>query len=185
MDLKPNPASESGQLERSVSRSHPQAARISASLLFVVLVSGCSSAVKVTRSGAPVAQAVELTGTWQAEDVAYAPWIFSFKRDADKLMGTVSQGHREFTNPLGGRFTNLTMPVGIRNGLAKANTISFKCFSPGPGDRTVTFVGELNGSEIAFTRSVQVRPGGDPGEDGIYGASGASHFVARRITVNK
>jgi len=48
------------------------------------------------------------------------------------------------------------------------------------GDRTITFTGTLAGDEIAFTRDVVTRPGGDPGGPGIFGAEAARRFTATR-----
>jgi TonB family protein len=83
------------------------------------------------------------------------------------------------------RVTSLTEPVQIYDGRIIGSTISFKVNSPDGGDRTIAFVGEIHGDEIIFKRDVQVRPGGYPGEDGIYGASGASRFTARRSTTTE
>jgi len=121
----------------------------------------------------------EATGRWSVRDVAYAPWTLTLHADGSKLTGTVSQAR---TDPTRGRSTSLTAPVEIYDGTIDGNIISFKCKSP-DGDRIIIFTGELNGDEIAFTRSVQVRAGGDPGEDGIYGATGAASFTARRDAV--
>jgi len=134
-------------------------------------------ATRVKTIGAPTGQATTPTGTWKAQDVAYAPWTLNLRVEGNTLKGTVSQGRY---NPARGRMTSFTEPVEIYDGTIHGNTISFKCNSPRGGDRTITFIGEIHGDEITFTRDVQVRPGGDPGEDGIYGASGASHFTARR-----
>ena len=117
------------------------------------------------------------TETWKALDVAYAPWTFTLRVEGNTVKGTVSQGR---VNPANGHTTTATNPVEIYDGTIQGNTISFKCNSPGSGDRVITFNGEINRDEITFTRNVQVRPGGHPGEDGIYGASGASHFTAKR-----
>ena len=48
------------------------------------------------------------------------------------------------------------------------------------GDRTITFTATLQGDEIAFTRDVEVRPGGNRGGQGIFGSQGARAFTARR-----
>ncbi len=67
----------------------------------------------------------------------------------------------------------------IYDGTIDGNLISFKVKSPG-GDRTITFNGTLNGDEIAFTREVEVRPGGAPGGLGIFGIRGERTFTAKR-----
>ena len=71
------------------------------------------------------------------------------------------------------------LSVEIYDGKVSADTISFKVNSP-TGGRVITFVGTLNGSELAFARSVVVPPDGLPGGAGIFGRDGASAFVARR-----
>jgi TonB family protein len=111
--------------------------------------------------------------------VAYAPWTLVLHADGTKLTGTVTQAP---TNRSGGRITTLTAPVAIYDGTIDGNAISFKCKSP-DGNRIITFAGQMNRDEITFSRDAQVRPGGDPGEDGIYGAAGASHFTAKRISI--
>jgi ribonuclease BN (tRNA processing enzyme) len=47
--------------------------------------------------------------------------------------------------------------------------------------RTISFSGVVEGDIITFTRQVKVQPDGYPGMNGIYGASGASHFTAKRV----
>jgi hypothetical protein len=146
--------------------------------LFLIFVAGCGSSVRTKNAGVPTGQAVAPTGIWRAQDVAYGPWTLTLQAEGDMVKGTVRQ--ERYHDPARGRMTSLTEPVEIYDGTIRGNTVSFKCNSPGPGDRTITFIGQINGDEITFARNVQVRPGSDPGEDGIYGASGASHFVAKR-----
>jgi dienelactone hydrolase len=71
------------------------------------------------------------------------------------------------------------LSVEIFDGKIAADTISFKVNSP-TGGRVITFVGTLNGSELAFARSVVVPPDGLAGGAGIFGRDGAPAFVARR-----
>jgi len=123
-----------------------------------------------------------VNGIWTAQDVAYAPWTLNLRADGSKLTGTVKQ--ERFHDSARGRMTSLTNPVEIYDGTIRNDTISFKCNSPGANDRTVIFVGKISGDEISFSRQVQVHPGGDPGEDGIFGASGASQFTAKRTSVS-
>jgi ribonuclease BN (tRNA processing enzyme) len=117
------------------------------------------------------------TGTWKAENVGFAPWTFSLQSNAGKLTGTVSQGAFDPPTRVS---TTLTTPTPIQDGVIDGNRVSFKCMSPG-GVRTIVFKGVIDGDSIAFTREVQVRPGGDPGMNGIYGASGAARFTAKRV----
>lgn len=116
-------------------------------------------------------------GTWKAEDVSYPPWTVTLAVDGTKVTGTVSQGS---INIMRGRRTDLTGPVAIYDGFIERDTISFKCDSPDGGDRTILFTGKIDAGEIAFTREVKLRPGGNPGEDGIFDLSGATHFTATR-----
>ena len=120
-----------------------------------------------------------ITGVWKADGVAYAPWTLTLQLEGSKVTGTVSQGR--YNNRNRQRATTLVDPVDIYDGAIRGNIVSFKCVSPGRPDRIISFSGKMNGDEIRFTRSVRVRPGGDPGEDGIFGASGAQHFLARRV----
>jgi hypothetical protein len=131
----------------------------------------------VTDGGVPTDQTTALTGTWKAQDVAYAPWTLNLRVEGNTVKSTVSQGP---FNPANGYTTSLTEPVEIYDGTIHGNTVSFKCDSPDRGERTITLIGEINGDEITFTRHVQVHSGGDPGLDGIYGATSAFHFTAKR-----
>lgn len=117
-----------------------------------------------------------VTGVWTAYDVGFPPWTLTLKADGIKLSGTVQQGVRDSS----GYSTTLTMPVAIYDGEINGNGISFKCQDP-RHDRTITFTGIVNDNEITFTRTVLVKPGGDPGRNGIFGASGAARFTAHRI----
>jgi hypothetical protein len=117
-----------------------------------------------------------ITGIWKATDVGFAPWTLTLQANGSQLTGTVSQGG---VDPASGYMTSLTAPVGISDGRINRDTISFKVLAPG-GSRTITFTGIIDGNQIAFTRNVQVQPGGDPGMNGIYGASGATTFIAKR-----
>lgn len=119
-----------------------------------------------------------LTGTWKANDVGFAPWTFVLKTDGSNLTGTVSQGDADGSNT-----TQLTGLTPIYDGTVDGKKLSFKCESPG-ADKTITFVGVMDGDTITFDRAVQLRPGAYPGMNGIYGASGATHFVAKRAAAS-
>lgn len=118
----------------------------------------------------------QITGTWEAREVAFAPWTFRLHADGASLTGTVSQGGANAA----GITTGLTGETEIRGGKVDGNRISFQCTAPG-GGRIITFAGVVDGETIAFDRSVEVQPGGDRGMNGIYGADGAAHFIAKRI----
>jgi uncharacterized membrane protein YhaH (DUF805 family) len=117
-----------------------------------------------------------ITGVWTAYDVGFPPWTLTLKADGVKLSGTAQQGAHDSS----GYNTTLTMPVAIYDGEIDGNRITFKCQDPGH-DRTITFAGIVNGDEITFTRTVLVKPGGSPGMNGIFGASGAARFAAQRV----
>jgi hypothetical protein len=117
-----------------------------------------------------------VTGVWKAYDVGFPPWTLTLKADGVKLSGTVQQGAHDSS----GYSTTLTMPVAIYDGEINGNSITFKCQDSGH-DRTITFTGTVNGDEMIFTRTVVIRPGGDPGRNGIFGASGAARFAAQRV----
>jgi hypothetical protein len=116
-----------------------------------------------------------VTGVWTAYNVGFPPWTLTLKADGIKLSGTVQQGAHDSS----GYNTTLTMPVPIYDGEINGNKITFKCQDPGH-DRTITFTGIVNGDEIPFTRTVLVKPGGNPGMNGIFGASGAAEFTVQR-----
>jgi hypothetical protein len=121
-----------------------------------------------------------VTGVWTAYNVGFPPWTLTLKADGVKLSGTVRQG----THGSSGYNTTLTMPAAIYDGEINGNKITFKCQDPGH-DRIITFTGIINGDEIAFTRTVLVKPGGDPGRNGIFGASGAARYRATGRAVRR
>src|SRR5580704_11601537 len=116
-----------------------------------------------------------ITGTWKAEDVAFAPWTFTLKANGAKVTGTVSQGGSS-----GETTTSLTEATAIYDGAIEGSHVAFKCDSP-DGGRTIAFSGVMAGDIITFTREVKVQPGGYPGMNGVYGASGASNFTAKPV----
>jgi uncharacterized membrane protein YhaH (DUF805 family) len=120
-----------------------------------------------------------VTGVWSAYDVGFPPWTLTLKADRANLSGTVQQGVRA-----SGYSTTLTMPAAIYDGEIDGNKITFKCQDPWSHDRTITFTGIVNGDEITFTRTVQVKPGGRPGTNGIFGVSGAAEFTAQRLALS-
>ena len=126
-----------------------------------------------------VASSQSIEGTWIVRDVAFAPWTFTLRVQGSEVQGTVSQGPGDSA---AGLVTTLTKPVEIRHGLLSGSTVSFDCLPLGESGRTVQFRGELQGNEIAFTREVVTPPGKDPGQDGVFGASGLARFAARRAT---
>ena len=118
-----------------------------------------------------------VTGVWAAYDVGFPPWTLTLKADGAKLSGTVQQG----AGGSSGHSEALTMPAAIYDGEIDGNKITFKCQDPWSHDRRITFTGIVNGDEITFTRTVLVKPGGNPGSNGIFGASRAAEFTAQRV----
>jgi len=111
---------------------------------------------------------------WIANGVAFAPWAFNLKIDTATVTGDATQAHFDAAS---GYATTLTGPFEVSEGAVDGSKITFKLKTPDDG-RVITFVGIREGDQIVFDRSVQVVRG-DPGRDGIHGASGATHFTAR------
>lgn len=107
------------------------------------------------------------------EGVAYAPWTISLRIVAGTVTGSVTQAAADGAS---GFTTTLIGPFPIYDGTADGDTIDFKTKTP-DGGRIITFHGTRDGDRISFTRSVEV-VSGDPGRDGILGASGATKFTA-------
>jgi hypothetical protein len=66
-----------------------------------------------------------ISGTWKAEDVAFAPWTFTLKADGAKVTGTVSQGGSSGTIT-----TTLTGATAIYDAALEGDNVCFKCDSP-------------------------------------------------------
>jgi len=111
---------------------------------------------------------------WIANGVAFAPWTFNLKIDTATVTGDATQARFDAAS---GYATTLTGPFEVSEGAVDGSKITFKLKTPNDG-RVITFVGIREGDQIVFDRSVQVVRG-DPGRDGILGASGATHFTAR------
>lgn len=101
-------------------------------------------------------------GTWEIDET---PWAIILEVSGSTLTGTVKAGVQEFE---------------IYDGRVEGNTVTFKAKSL-DGDRTVTFVGKIDGDVVAFTRQVEVREGGVQGGAALMGGTnGPAEFVARR-----
>jgi hypothetical protein len=142
---------------------------------------GTNAAPQFTiRRGNAAAAGVPITTTsgvqhWVVADgVAFKPWTLDLKIEGGTVTGVVGQAS---SDPPSGYRTSLIGPFDIYDGKANGNTIDFKV-KTADGGRIITFHGTRTGDQIAFTRSVQVISG-DPGRDGILGASGATQFIAR------
>ena len=96
--------------------------------------------------------------------------FFDFLIDGAEVTGTVGQTVLDV--PLDG--------VAVYDGRIEANVISFKVRSR-DGHRIITFTGSVQGDQIAFTREVEVRPGGTRGGLGIFGVGGPPRFTVKRV----
>lgn len=109
-----------------------------------------------------------LTGTWQNEVLSGGSlqlWTVELIQDGTSLTGTVEPGSNDAAE--------------IYEGEIRGDAIVFKVNIP--GHRTITFSGEIDGDEIAFTRDVEVREGGNPGGTGIFGSRAVPQFTAKRV----
>ena len=106
------------------------------------------------------------TGRWETGYVFNEPWKIELAVVGKTVSGSVGQGRG--------------LPVKIFDGNIKGNTVTFRCASP-DGDRTIIFTGILEADAIEFTRDVQVREGGRPGDYGIFGLKAPRQFIARRV----
>jgi hypothetical protein len=108
-----------------------------------------------------------VAGVWQA-DVPAGPWTVEFTRDGTTLTGAVYQ--------------NVMEPTPFSEGKVEGNVGVFSV-AAGNNERTITitFTGRIDGDEIRMTRDVQVRPGGAPGGNGIFGAAATREFTAKRV----
>ena len=116
--------------------------------------------ILLTTASAASAQST-FTGSWDGEETG--PWRLTIIVTGQSVAGRIVPPGSE-----------------VFDGRVEGNTIAFKAMSP-DGDRTVSFTGTLQGEVIAFTRSVQVRPGGNAGGTGMFGALGREKFTARRV----
>jgi pimeloyl-ACP methyl ester carboxylesterase len=106
-------------------------------------------------------------GTWEGT-YPDAPVIYrmEFTIDGSDVRGVINGGVQAFP---------------ILEGRVDSQTMTFKTKS-GDGDRTITFTGKLDGGRIEFTRTVVVRPAGNPGGAALWGASGPKTFTLMRLT---
>ena len=104
------------------------------------------------------------TGRWNINFPGARGATIDARTDGHTLIGTVAAGQNVSD---------------IYEGRIEGNGVTFKAKSP-DGDRSVTFTGILDGDEIAFTRSAEVRPGGATGGFGIFGVSAVREFTAKR-----
>ena len=114
----------------------------------------------------------DITGRWRIDPPSTdgQEVVFDLSVDGDRVTGTVGQS-----------FMNVPIvSAAVYDGRREGNLVTFKARSP-DGDRSVTFTGTAQGDEIAFTRVVEVRPGGRPGGLGILGVGGPPRFSVKRV----
>jgi hypothetical protein len=111
-----------------------------------------------------------------------APFVVSSAVESGQRLGAERQGKIAvdgwFLRGVYG--SSPAVPLVISDGTVSGDTVSFTVVAA-RGSRIVSFTGRVDGDRMAFTRGVQVRSGADPGADGVYGASGATSFVAERV----
>ena len=114
----------------------------------------------------------DITGRWRIDPASTdgQEVIFDLRVDGDRVTGTVSQGLMNVA----------VVSASIYDGRREGDVLTFKARSP-DGDRSVTFTGTAQGDEIAFTRVVDVRPGGRLGGLGILGVGGPPRFSVKRV----
>ena len=129
-------------------------------------------AVCLMASLAIVGAQSDITGRWRIDPPSTngQDVIFDLTVEGNHVTGTVGQGI-------------LDVPVvtaAIYDGRREANAVTFKARSP-DGDRSITFTGTVHGDQIAFTRVVDVQPGGRRGGLGIFGVGGPPRFTVKRV----
>ena len=113
------------------------------------------------------AQAINLAGTWELTlSGPQTVTTIDLRVDGVTLTGTLTPPRGVVTPIFDGRFDR--------------GTVTFKATSP-DGDRTVTLTGVADGDAIEFSRDLVVRPGGNPGGEGLLGVRGPRTFTARRV----
>ena len=128
-------------------------------LALALTMVGISTALAAQQPAAP-----RPAGTWEIDETN---WAIVLELNGPTLSGKVRQGAQEFE---------------IYDAKADGATVTFKAKSP-DGDRTITFVGKIDGDVIAFTRQFEIREGGAPGGNALMGGpNGPAEFVARRAT---
>ena len=106
----------------------------------------------------------QITGAWEAEAPANVFWGLHLRASGKVVTGVIQAPGDAFV---------------IDDGTANNGDVAFQITLP--NDRVVRFRGTLTGDTITFRREVVVREGGDPGGNGLLGASGPQQFVARRL----
>jgi hypothetical protein len=103
-------------------------------------------------------------GSWEADFPVPQPIAAELTVAGNQVTGTIQTGGQA-QEIIGGTVNGTEMKL---------------TFGSPDKNRTITLTGHVNGDEIAFTRAVEVRPGGGPGGRGFFGAGGSASFTARR-----
>lgn len=103
-------------------------------------------------------------GTWRAEGQPSMPWTFALSVNGTTVVGTA------------------TMTGAAPVPIASMGGQSFLELRVQTAIGTVTFTGTWEGEALSFTRDVQVREGGSPGGNGLFGAYAPQRFIARRVS---
>jgi len=116
----------------------------------------------------------------QPLDNVTTPFTGRWSLDFPGLRGSATIDARTDGRTLIGTIAAGPNVVEIYEGRIDGNVVTFKAKSP-DGDRSVTLTGILDGDEIDFTRSIEVRPGGAPGGFGVFGVSAVRELTAKRV----
>jgi hypothetical protein len=127
---------------------------------------GCAVLTLLLLGSAPEARAQsDFSGTWVTHNFGDGPNLIDLQATGNRVTGTISRGLQVNT---------------IYDGTISGNTVTFKAAAAGD-IRIITYTGRLNGNELAFTRTVEVRTAGGAG---IYGSGGPMEFLATRELAN-
>jgi hypothetical protein len=105
-----------------------------------------------------------VTGTW-VTDAAFPNTTLTFTAEGTTLTGSIT-------------ICRGTVP--LYDGTIAGAVITFKAKSL-DGQRILTVTGKASGSEIVFTREVEVLPGGNSGPPNLFGANAPKTFTAKRV----
>jgi hypothetical protein len=105
-----------------------------------------------------------ITGTWVTYNFGGNPNLIDLQVNGATVTGTISRNNEVNR---------------IYDGSIAGSTVTFKVGTPGVSPRVITYTGRLNGDQMSFTRTVQVRVAGGAG---IYGSGGPMEFSATRDT---
>jgi hypothetical protein len=120
------------------------------------------------------AKPVQFAGQWETSRAgSVGRIVLDLKQEGNKLSGTLAAPKAAQPDQLGN-------PVNIV-GKVDGDILAFNLTSP-DGNRTITFVGRVNGDEMNLNRDVEgsAGNGGGPGA-GIYGFNGPATLSVHRV----